>query len=328
MKAWICPRYGAPEVLRLVELPEPTPGPREVVVRVEATSVSTADARVRGCRFPAGMRFVGRLALGWRGPRQAVLGTDCAGVVESIGRDVRHLREGDAVLVVKGAAMGCHAERILVRPRDVVVPKPAELSWADAVSLPFGGQTARFFLRKAGLRGGHEVLIIGASGAVGSAAVQLVALAGARAIAVTRAENTDWTRALGAVETIDYTSSDYVAAGRRYDLVMDCVGAGSFRTMRHLVKRGGAYLAVAGGLADMLARGSGGVRCVTGYVPESTGAVEELLRHVREGAFRPVVGRRFGFADLPAAHAYVDSGRKRGTAVVDVASLQRPAPTD
>ncbi|MEX1118470.1 MAG: zinc-binding alcohol dehydrogenase family protein, partial [Terrimicrobiaceae bacterium] len=185
MKVWICPRYGSPEVLRLEEVADPIPGHRELVVRLRATSVQSADTRIRGCRFPTGMGLAGRLALGWSGPRQRILGTDGAGVVESVGPDVEGWRVGDSVLVARGVAMGCHAERVLVRDSGVIVQKLESLGWAEAVSLPFGGQTAKYYLTKAGLKAGDNVLVIGASGAVGSAALQWIALANARATAVT-----------------------------------------------------------------------------------------------------------------------------------------------
>jgi NADPH:quinone reductase-like Zn-dependent oxidoreductase len=317
MKAWTCRRYGGPEQLRLEERPDPVPGPGEMIVRVMAASVNSADSRIRGCRFPAGMALAGRLALGWRGPRAQVLGADCAGVVEALGPGLKGWRTGDRVVVVTGMRMGCHAERVRVTAKDVVSRLPAGMEWGDAVSLPFGGQTARHFLRKAGLKPGDEVLVIGASGAVGGAAVQRIVRAGARAIAVTRSVNADWVRALGAEEVIDHQARDYARESRRYDLVMDCVGAGTFRTLRHLAKPGGAYLAVAGGLPDFVARSSGGVRCVTGVVAESREAIDELLDEAAAGRFRPLVGARFAFEDLPAAHALVDSGRKRGAVVVD-----------
>lgn len=316
MKAWICRRYGGPESLTLEDLPDPRPGPGEICVRVRAMSVTSADSRIRACRFPAGMGVAGRLALGWRGPRAQILGTDCAGTVDAVGPGVKDWREGDAVLVVKGAAMGCHAERVRVKASDVVVRLPKGMDWADATSLPFGGQTARYFLGKAGLKAGDEVLVIGASGAVGSAAVQQIALVGARAVAVTRSVNWGWVRGLGASETLDYETTDYRLQTRRYDLVMDCVGAGTYRTLRHLAKPGGAYLAVAGGLPDFLARSAGGVRCITGYTSESAKVVADLLSLAAEGRILPGIGARFAFEELPSAHALVDTGWKRGAVVV------------
>ncbi len=318
MKAWICPSYGLPQVLRLEDVADPKPGRGEMVVRLRAVSVNSGDARIRGCRFPFGMGLAGRLALGWNGPRQRILGSDGAGVVESLGPGVEGWRIGDEVLVVKGVAMGCHAERVLVRAADVVVRKPERLGWAEAVSLPFGGQTAIFFLNKAGLKAGDEVLVIGASGAVGSAALQWIHRAGARAIAVTRPVNAAWVRQLGAVEVLDHTTTDYVAGGRQFDLVMDTVGAGTFRTLRHLVKPGGAYLAVAGGLPDFLAGSAGGVRCVTGITPESVDVVRELVALAASGEFRPMVGECFPFDALREAHALIDDGHKRGVAVVEI----------
>lgn len=318
MKAWICPRYGLPEVLRLEEAADPEPGRGEVVVRLRAASVNSGDARIRGCRFPRGMGLAGRLALGWGGPRQKILGTDGAGVVESVGPDVERWRVGDKALVVKGVAMGCHAERVLVRSGDVLVRKPESLSWTEAVSLPFGGQTANYFLKKAGLKAGDEVLVIGAAGAVGSAALQWIARAGARAIAVTRPLNSGWVRQLGASEVLDYASTDYAAGSRRFDLVMDCVGVGTFRSLRHLVNPGGAYLAVAGGVPEFLARSAGGIRCVTGVTPESSEVVEELLGLAASGEFRPMIGDCFPFDSLPSAHTSVDGGHKRGVTVVEI----------
>lgn len=313
-------KYGSPEVLRLEDVEDPKPGRGEVVVGLRAASVNSADARIRGCRFPVGMGLAGRLALGWSGPRQRILGTDGAGVVEFVGQDVDRWQVGDEVLVVKGAAMGCHAERVLVRRGDVMVRKPESLGWAEVVSLPFGGQTAKYYLNKAGLKTGDEVLVIGASGAVGSAALQWIAMTGAQAIAVTRPVNAEWVRQLGATEVMDYTKTNYAEEGRRFDLVMDCVGAGTFRTLRHLVKSGGAYLAVAGGVPDFLARSSGGVRCVTGVTQESTNVVGELLDLAASREFRPMVGETFSFEELPAAHDLVESGRKRGVAVMEIAT--------
>lgn len=318
MKAWICPRYGSPEVLRLEDVPDPVPARKEIVVRLRATSVSSADSRIRGCRFPSGMGLVGRLALGWHGPRQPILGTDGAGVVESVGSEVSDWQVGDEVVLVQGVAMGCHAERVRVKPNGVVVRKPRTLDWSAAVSLPFGGQTARFFLNKAKIKKDDEVLVIGASGAVGSAALQWIVQAGARGVAVTQASNEDWVRKLGAADVIDYTTTNYATCNRRYDLVMDCVGAGTFRTFRHLVKPGGDYLAVAGGLPELLIRTKDGIRCVTGVTSECAEVVGQLLAMAATGKFLPMVGQRFSFREVPAAHALVDGGHKRGVAVVEM----------
>ncbi len=300
------------------ECPDPVPGPREILVRVVTTSVSAGDARVRGCRFPSGMRLAGRLALGWRGPRQPILGSDCAGLVVARGRDVTQWKTGDAVIVSRGAAMGCHAELVAADAGGAVVAKPERLGWAEAASLPFGGQTALNFLRKAGLKAGDEVLVIGAAGAVGSAAVQLIARAGARPVAVTREANLPWVQELGAVEVLARERVDFRAGSRRYHFVMDCVGTTGFSDLRSLVKPGGAYLAVAGGLPEFFARSRQGVRCIASYTPESAKAVEELVALTLAGEFRPAFGERIGFSYVRAAHALADSGRKRGTAVVDV----------
>ncbi len=179
MRAWVCNDYGSTDVLELQHAPAPRRGPRDVLVRVVAASVSSADVRIRTQNLPRGFGLMGRLAFGLTRPRQTVLGTDVAGVVEAVGREVQGFQPGDAVLGVAGTAMGCHAEYCVLPATKPLVHKPARLSFAEAASLPFGGMTALHFLNKAQLQAGEKVLVVGASGAVGSAMVQLARHRGA-----------------------------------------------------------------------------------------------------------------------------------------------------
>jgi NADPH:quinone reductase-like Zn-dependent oxidoreductase len=248
MKAWVCRGYGGPEVLALEERPRPTPKAHEILIRIQATSVSSGDVRVRTMRLPRGLGLLGRLLFGIRRPRQPILGTELAGFVEAVGRDVAVYRPGDAVIAFAGAKMACHAEYRVLAADAPIAPKPANLSFEEAASLCFGGTTAMHFLRKARIAVGEKLLVIGASGAVGSAMVQLARQRGAEVTGVTSAPNVELVRSLGAQAVIDYTQQDYGETGETYDIIADTVGASSFAACRPLLMENGRYIAIAADL--------------------------------------------------------------------------------
>ncbi len=316
MFAWVCTRYGGTDVLRLRTLPRPVPGPRDVLVRVLAASVSSADMRVRTQKLPRGFGLLGRLAFGITRPRQPVLGTDVAGVVEAVGRDVTGFAPGDAVVGVTGVAMGGHAEYCVLPSHKPLVHKPGRLSFVDAACLPFGGLAALHFLNKANLRAGESVLVIGAAGAVGSAMVQLARHRGAHVTAVCSGGNAALARTLGAQAVIDYTEQDFTQAPQQWDVVADTVGASSFAACLPRLKEHGRYLAVAGSLAQVLARPRGTRRSIGGPATERPEDLHTLMELAQAGVLRPVLDCAYPFTDLPAAHAYVETGRKRGAVVV------------
>lgn len=316
LRAWVCHDYGGAEVLELQTRPGPTPGPRDVLVRVLAASVSSADVRIRTQNLPRGFGLLGRLAFGLARPRQPVLGTDVAGVVEAVGRDVQGFQPGDAVLGVAGVAMGCHAEYCVLPATKPLVHKPARLSFVEAASLPFGGLAALHFLNKAQVRAGERVLVIGASGAVGSAMVQLARHRGALVTGVCSAGNVALVLALGAHDVVDYTAQDFTQTAQRWDVIADTVGASSFATCLASLNEHGRYLSVAGSLMELLARPRGTRRSIGGPAPERVQDLQMLVDLARAGALQPVVDRTYPFTDLPAAHAYVETGRKRGAVVV------------
>lgn len=320
MLAWVCTRYGGTEVLQLRTVPRPVPGPRDVLVRVLAASVSSGDMRVRTQKLPRGFGLLGRLAFGITRPRQPVLGTDVAGVVEAVGRAVTGFAPGDAVVGVAGAAMGGHAEYCLLPSARPLVHKPEHLSFVDAACLPFGGMAALHFLNRANLRAGESVLVIGAAGAVGSAMVQLARHRGAHVTALCSRGSAALARALGAQAVIDYTEEDFTLAPQQWDVVADTVGASSFASCLPRLKEHGRYLAVAGSLAQVLARPRGTRRSLGGPAAERPEDLQTLMDLAHEGALRPVLDCAYPFADLPNAHAYVETGRKRGAVVVAVDS--------
>ena len=316
MQAWICRRYGGPEVLALEERPVPVPAEDGILIRLRATTVSSGDARIRAFRMPRGFGLAGRLALGIAAPRQPVLGMELSGVVEAVGRRVTAWQPGDGVIAFPGAGMRCHAELRALGAGAAVVRKPASLSFAEAASLCFGGTTALHFLRRAGLKAGERLLVIGAAGAVGSAMVQLARHAGARVTGVAGPHNLDLLRLLGAEAVIDHTRQELAAWGGGYDVIADAVGASSFTACLPLLAEHGRYLAPAADLPGMLARPAGTKRSIAGMAPERREDVEEVVRLAETGVLRPVIDSVHDFARMREAHARVDTGRKRGSVVV------------
>ena len=320
MKAYVYDRYGGPEVVHLEDVAKPVPKSDEILVRIRATTVTAGDWRVRTLTLPRGFGIFGRLAIGVRGPRQRILGTELAGVVEEIGEHVTRFKPGDAVMAFPGIKMGSHAEYRTVAQDGPVARKPEGLSFEDAASLPFGASTALHFLGKAGLRRGDKVLVIGASGSVGTALVQLAKHAEANVTGVTSTKNVDLVRSLGADRVIDYTRDDVTRHGETYDVIADTVGETHLASCTRLLNEGGRLLAIAGGVREMLdamrTSSSKGKRVIAGPADELPENVARIAELAQGGALRPVVDRVFDFSQMREAHAYVATRRKRGSVVV------------
>ena len=321
MKACLVRRYGGPEVLRFEHVPTPVPGPGQVLVRVHATTVNSGDVRIRGCDFPPGMKLLGRLALGWSGPRQPILGTELSGVVEATGPGVTRFGRGDAVYAFVGLKQGAHAEFAVIDQAGPIAHIPEGLDFNQAAALCFGGTTALHYLRRAGLKHGETMLVLGASGAVGMALVQLGRYQGARVTAMVSTRNVGLLQQAGADAVIDYTTTDLAGLGQRFDIVADAVGATDFAKAQAVLNPGGRYLAIAGAMAEMLGslrKGPGGTRMIAGPASERPEDVIELGRLAQAGHYRPHIDRVFPFDAMAEAHAYVDTRRKRGSVVIEV----------
>ncbi|MDO8148363.1 NAD(P)-dependent alcohol dehydrogenase [Isoptericola sp. b515] len=313
MRAAVARRYGPPEVVHVDDVPDPVPGPGEVLVGVRAAAVTVADARIRGSRFPAGFRLLARLGLGLRRPRRPILGGVYSGVVEAVGPDVTGLSAGDEVAGMTGGRMGTHAELVVV-PAERAVPKPGGVSHEDAAAVLFGGTTALHYLtRRATVTDGTTVLVVGASGAVGTSVVQLARHLGATVTGVTSTPNLDLVRRLGAQHVVDYTTTPVTELTGRYDVVVDVVGALSTRAGRRLLTEDGILLLVTGTFGQTITS-FGRVR--SGPAPEKPKDVAELLRLLADGELAPVVESVGGLDDVAAAHARIDTGRKVGNIVV------------
>jgi len=322
MRAAVYRRFGGPDVVRVEERAKPTPRRGEMLVQVRAGTVSAADHRARAKKVPNGLKLLSSMALGFITPRFPVLGMDIAGVVEAVGPGVTLFNPGDEVIAMLGARFGGHAEYVTVPQDGAVARKPANLTFEEAAALVFGGITAQAFLGRSGLGPGTSVLVNGASGAVGTAAVQLAHGAGARVTAVCSGGNAALVRSLGATRVIDYTREDFTETTEKYDVVMDCVGNAPFRQLRPLIKPGGALLSVVADLtavlmAHMRSRRTG-LRIAAGNVPFIAADLGHITALAETGQLRPVVDRSFNLSNIAEAHRYVGTGRKRGSVIVQV----------
>lgn len=320
MKAFTYTQYGPPEVLQLTEVDKPVAKDSDVLIKIHATTVTSGDWRVCSLNVPRGFGLMMRLVFGITRPRQPILGTELAGVVESVGKAVTKFKAGDAVFAFSDAAMGCHAEYKCMPQDGALALKPPTLGFDDAAALSFGGGTALSFLRRAKLQAGERVLINGASGAVGTAAVQLARHFGATVTGVCSGANTDLVRSLGAHHVIDYTREDFTQRGETYDVIMDNAGNAPFGRSGPVLAKGGRLLIVLAGLPDMLKAPwvpmTTSKRVVAGPASSSAADLRELAALAVSGACKPVIDRCYPFEQMVNAHRYVDAGRKRGSVVV------------
>lgn len=254
MRAVFCRAYGGPEVVSVGEAPRPEAGPGQILIRVLASTVSAADRRIRAQDAPTGFGLPMRLVFGWSRPRQPILGTDLAGIVEAVGAGVTRFAPGDAVIANVGAALGCHAEYRVLPETAAIVKKPAGLSFEEAAALVFGGTTALFYLREVlALQPGEHLLVNGAGGAVGSAAVQIAKAMGATVTAVGSNGKRDLLLSLGADDVLDYARAPVPGTVARYDAILDCHGSLTHRASKPALTGQGRLGLVVAGLPDYLA---------------------------------------------------------------------------
>jgi NADPH:quinone reductase-like Zn-dependent oxidoreductase len=336
VKAYIARRYGSPNVLSTQDVPQPVPASGEVLVRIYATSVNSGDVRLRGFDIPTGMRTLARLALGWSGPRQSIMGTEFAGIIEAVGADVTRFKIGDRVFGFPGAKMGAHAEFIAMPADGRIAILPDALSFEQGAALSFGGSTALHFLRVVKLQPGESVLVIGATGTVGHAMAHLARHRGARVSAVTSTNNLALLDERQFGRVIDYKATPLNSINLGFDIIADCANALNFKSAQRLLKPQGRYLCVAGTLKAMLRSllpGRHGTRMIAGPAAEQVEDISILAELAEQGHFIPLIDSIYPFLQLPNAHARAQSKQKRGTVVVvldhpKVDADPEPAPAD
>lgn len=303
MKAVVCTRYGSPNVLQLKEVAKPVPKDNEVLVKVCATTVTSGDVRMRSFTVPRLQWIPARLYLGIRKPKRAVLGMELAGKIEAVGRNVRQFKVGDAVFgSTFKSDFGGHAEYKCLPENGLLALVPPNVSMEEAAAgLATGGITAMANLRKAKLRSGQKILVYGASGSVGTFAVQLCKQSGAHVTAVCSTENIDLVKSLGADRVVDYRREDFTASGAIYDVVFDAVGKLTAAHGKKALKPAGVYLNVNNTPNDL--------------------KLDDLLylqSLLKAGQLKPVIDRRYPLEAVAEAHKYVETGRKRGNVVITV----------
>ncbi len=322
MKAIVYERYGPPDVLQLKEVAKPTPKDDEVLIAVRATTVTSGDARLRAMNVPPGFGLVARLVFGVFAPRRRILGVELSGVIAAVGENVTRFEVGVPVFAMSGAGMGCYAEFRVLPEGGALAKKPAKLTFGEAAAMSFGGTTALDFFRRGKLKPGERLLVNGASGAVGTAAVQLAKHFGAHVTGVCSTANLDLVRSLGADAVIDYTREDFTRNGETYDLIMDTVGTAPFSRSKGSLSAGGRLLLVLAGLPDILGALWVNVttdkKVVAGPASERAEDLRLLAELAEGGKYRPVIDKSYPLKRIAEAHAYVDTGHKKGNVVLTV----------
>jgi NADPH:quinone reductase-like Zn-dependent oxidoreductase len=321
VKAAVRDRYGPPEVVRVGEVDKPVPKDGELLVKVQATTVNRTDCGVR-----AAEPFLYRLFMGLRRPRLTVLGNEFAGEVEAVGGGITSFRPGDRVFGFSQNRFGAHAEYLAIPERGSVATMPANLSFEEAAPGTEGAHYALSMIRTAGVQPGQDVLVNGATGAIGSAAVQLLAHLGAKVTATCSTAHTDLVAGLGAGRVIDYTADDFTQDAERYDVVMDAVGKSSFARCRRLLRPRGIYVSSDLGplsqnpVMALVTPLSGGRKVMFPIpVQRDPAAVMRHLKDLMEsGAFRPLIDRRYPLEQIVEAYRYVESGQKVGSVIITV----------
>ncbi|SNT28088.1 NADPH:quinone reductase [Bacillus sp. OK838] len=322
MKAIVYTKYGPPHVLQLKEVEKPTPKDNEILVKVKATTVTMGDIRSRSFKVPLSVWLPARVIIGLRRPKKSILGLELSGEVESVGKDVKLFKAGDHVFAASQVGFGAYAEYKCLPEDESVAIKPNNLSFEEAAAIPIGARTALFYLRKANIESGQKVLVYGASGSVGSYAVQIAKYLGARVTGVCSTTNLELVKSLGADKVIDYTKEDLSRMDETYDVIFEAVDKSSFSACMKSLKKDGTYLNVTvplPGVRMLWTKLTSGKKLILSQnSPETPEALNLLKELVEAGKLKVVIDRYYAFEEIVEAHRYVEKGHKKGNVVITV----------
>lgn len=322
MKAVICTKYGPPEVLQIQDVQKPVPKDNEVLVKVHATTVTVADFRIRSFTVPASYWIPARIALGLTKPKKPILGAELAGEVESIGSKVTRFKKGDQIFAATLSDFGAYAEYKCLPEDGPIAIKPANISYEEAAAIPIGARTALHYLKRGNIKPGQKVLIYGASGSVGTYAVQLAKFFGAEVTGICSGKNLDLVKSLGADKVIDYTDGDFTKKLELYDMIILAIDKWPFSVCKRFLKEEGVYLNVTEPLKSfpmLWTAMTTKKKIVVGEnSPESADALIFLKGLVEAGDLKAVIDRRYTLDQIVEAHRYVGMGHKKGNVVITI----------
>lgn len=323
MKAAICLKYGSPEVVEIMEVAKPEPKENEVLIKIKATTVTSGDDRLRGGKFPPLLALPFKLMMGFKRLKNGILGNSFAGIVEDVGSNITKFKIGDKVYGSSDFETGCHAEFKTVKVKGIIDIIPEDVSFEEAAALSFGGQTALYFLRKANIKKGDNVLVHGASGSLGTFGVQLAKIMGAEVTAVCSTKNIDLVKSLGADHVIDYTKETYTNNLNTYNVVFDTLGKCPFSQTLKTIKSDGYFLrAVHLNLKDIIhgiwTSVTSNKKVFGGMTIETLENLTYLMKLVEDKKLKVVIGNTFTLENIKEAHHLVDSGHKVGNIAITV----------
>lgn len=331
MKAIIYEEYGLPDVLKIKELEKPSPKENEILVRVCSAHVNYGDLLARNFKnismsefnMPSLLWLPSRIAFGFSKPKIKILGSEFSGVVESVGTDVKKFKKGDEVFGYLGLNMGAYAEYVCVPENKSVVVKPSNMTFEEAACIPYGALMALGILRKVNIRQGQKILISGASGGIGSLALQLAKYFGAEVTGVCGSPRIEYVKSLGADKVIDYANEDFTRNGEKYDIIFDILGRGSFSRIKNSLSENGIYLLASFKMKKLLqmlwTSVSGGKKVICAFASEKQKDLLFIKELIETGKIKSVVDKCFPMYDASEAHRYAESKMKRGNVVINIA---------
>jgi NADPH:quinone reductase-like Zn-dependent oxidoreductase len=330
MKAVVYTEFGPPDVLHLAEVQKPVPKDNEVLIRVYATPVSYGDLAARNFKnisagefhMPLPLLFASRMIFGFSKPKINILGSEFAGEIESAGKDVKRFQVGDQVMGYLGQRMGAYAEYLCMPEDGSLALKPANMTYAEAAAVPYGAIMATSLLRKGNIQSGHKVLINGASGGIGSAALQLARYYGAEVTGVCGTPRIEYVKSLGADKVIDYTLEDFTQNGETYDLIFDVLGMSSFSRCKNSLKQNGIYLLASFKMKPLFqmlwTTVAGSQKVICAMASEKSEDLVSIKELIEAGKFKSIIDKCYPLEQAAEAHRYVESGLKKGQVVITV----------